>query len=265
MSKEVKNPPFISVITVVFNRKDDLELTLKNILSQNFHSFELIVIDGGSTDGTLDVLNKYSEHISFWVSEPDKGIYNAMNKGIKASKGEWINFMNAGDEYASDHIFNNILTSSQDCEILVGDTCIDYGNFTRILHSGDLNNLWQGAQFIHQSVFIKKTFQVKNLYNTTNQISADFEFFYRSFKSNARFVFIPSIVSIFRAHGISDQKRVSAVFANMRVVFNVDGFSVKVFLFYILHLIKQSSTLLVKALLPQFMITKIQLRIHDNS
>tara|TARA_B100000795_G_scaffold66780_1_gene45780 strand:- start:8388 stop:9194 length:807 start_codon:yes stop_codon:yes gene_type:complete len=267
MSNEVKESPLISVITVVFNRKNDLYETLQNIISQNHHSYEIIVIDGGSTDGTLDIINKYQDHISYWVSEPDKGIYDAMNKGIAAASGEWLNFMNAGDSYASNEIFNNIFYKNNhnaNYDLVIGNTDINYGNFTRNQPVGDLINIWKGAQFIHQSVFIKRSFQLSNLYNITNKISGDFEFFYNSYKSNANIIFTPYVVSIFRAHGVSDTKRVSAVFSNMMVVLGAEGFSLKILTFYFISMIKQIITLIVKKILPNSLITRIQLKIYDR-
>jgi glycosyltransferase involved in cell wall biosynthesis len=89
--------PKISIITVVYNAKSFLEETIESVLSQNFNNFEYIIIDGGSIDGTLDIIKKYQDRITLWVSEPDRGIYDAMNKGIKMAKGEFVCFINAGD------------------------------------------------------------------------------------------------------------------------------------------------------------------------
>ena len=267
MSKEVKESPLISVITVVFNSKNDLDQTLQNIISQNYSSFEIIVIDGCSTDGTLDVIEKYQDHISYWVSEPDKGIYDAMNKGIAAAKGEWLNFMNAGDSYVSNETLNDIFykhNHNKNYDLLIGDSIIDYGNFTRNERVGDLVNLWKGTQFRHQSAFIKKSFQISNLYNINNKISGDFEFFYNSFKSNANIKFTSCLVSIYSAHGVSDSKRVSAVFSNLMVVLDAEGFSLKIFVFYLISIAKQVITMMVKKVLPNSLITRIQLKIYDS-
>lgn len=267
MLNEAKESPLISVITVVFNRKNELEETLLNIISQNYNCYEIILIDGGSTDGTLDIINKYQDHISYWVSEPDKGIYDAMNKGIAAANGGWLNFMNAGDTYASNQIFNNIFykrNHNENYDLIIGNTDINYGNFTRNQPVGDLINIWKGAQFIHQSVFIKRSFQLSNLYNITNKISGDFEFFYNSYKSKANIKFTPYVVSIFRAYGVSDTKRVSAVFSNMMVVLRAEGFSLKILSFYFISMIKQIITLIVKKILPNSLITRIQLKIYDR-
>ena len=93
----------ISIITVVFNDKYGLEETILSVLSQTSENIEYIIIDGGSNDGTVDVIKKYEKSIDKWISEPDNGIYDAMNKGIALASGGFINFMNAGDVYASNN------------------------------------------------------------------------------------------------------------------------------------------------------------------
>ena len=87
----------LSIITINYNNSDGLQRTIESVLSQTWTDFEWIVIDGGSTDGSLDIIKKHASHFSFWCSEPDTGIYNAMNKGITHAKGEYLNFMNSGD------------------------------------------------------------------------------------------------------------------------------------------------------------------------
>lgn len=95
----MKNNPLISVVTVSYNAVGTIEQTLLSVINQTYPNIEYIIIDGGSTDGTVDIIKKYADEIVYWISEPDKGIYDAMNKGIKKANGEWINFINAGDSY----------------------------------------------------------------------------------------------------------------------------------------------------------------------
>ncbi len=102
------NGPLITVITAVFNARKTLEATIQSVLGQTYGSIEYIVIDGGSTDGTLEIIRKYEHDIGYWLSEPDKGVYDAMNKGILASTGSWLNFLNANDVFADQSTVEDI-------------------------------------------------------------------------------------------------------------------------------------------------------------
>lgn len=95
----------LSVITVVYNGEAFLEDTIKSIINQTYENIEYIVIDGASTDGTLNIIKKYEDKIDYWVSESDLGIYDAMNKGIDVASGEFINFLNAGDRFVDEHVW----------------------------------------------------------------------------------------------------------------------------------------------------------------
>ena len=111
----------LTIITVCFNIKDEIERTCQSIVNQTWQNFEWIVIDGGSTDGTVDILKKYSDRINILVSEPDKGIYNAMNKGIKLSHGEWLNFMNGGDRFTSNDVLKEVFSGKEySADVLYG-------------------------------------------------------------------------------------------------------------------------------------------------
>ena len=98
----------LSIITVNFNDAEGLERTIKSVVSQTFCDYEFIIIDGGSTDGSIEVINKYESYIDYWASEPDGGIYPGMNKGLRQAKGEYLNFMNGGDCYHSPDVLQNI-------------------------------------------------------------------------------------------------------------------------------------------------------------
>jgi len=101
--------PLITVVTVVRNGEKTLEETILNVTNQTYKNIEYIIVDGASTDGTLDIIKKYEDRIDYWISEPDKGIYDAMNKGIDLATGEWINFMNAGDVFCDYEVIKKII------------------------------------------------------------------------------------------------------------------------------------------------------------
>jgi len=109
-SSPISYLPLITVITVVLNGEKALEETIKSVISQTYPNVEYIIIDGGSTDGTLDIIKKYEDYIDYWVSEPDKGIYDAMNKGVDLTTGQWINFINAGDRFYDEDLIEEIFS-----------------------------------------------------------------------------------------------------------------------------------------------------------
>lgn len=131
--KKMKNNK-VSVITICWNCVGEIERTIKSVLDQTYPNIEFIVIDGASTDGTLDVIDRYKNDITIIVSEPDKGIYNAMNKGVKLATGRWCIFMNAGDKFVSDNVVSDMFVSNnpKDCtKVYYGNTTFAYENKTK--------------------------------------------------------------------------------------------------------------------------------------
>ncbi len=259
------NFPIISIITVVFNKTEGLERTLKSIAAQDLDNYELIVIDGGSDIETLNILNDYSSIITDLISEKDQGIYDAMNKGILKARGQWLNFMNAGDKYVSENTLSNIFEEnhSPNIDLLIGDTIIDYGDFRKESKVQSLDTIWKGARFIHQSVFINRKFQLENLYNIDNKIGGDFEFFYNSIKENANTKILNKFISIFEAGGISDQKRISSIYGNMKVVMSDEPSFLKG-LFYLNKILVEISKIIIKFCLPNSLVKKLQKNILNN-
>ena len=109
-----------SIITVNYNNKEGLRRTIESVIHQTFHDYEFIIIDGGSTDGSMDVLKEYDAQINYWVSEPDSGIYNAMNKGIAKAKGEYLNFMNSGDCFYTADVLEKVSLYNSNADFIVG-------------------------------------------------------------------------------------------------------------------------------------------------
>lgn len=145
---DAEHQPLISVITVVFNGESCLEKTILNVIEQIYPNVEYIIIDGGSTDGTLDIIRRYENQIDYWISEKDKGIYDAMNKGIMTSTGKWINFMNAGDAFYGQAVLEKIFTSNIDADLIYSDTMYT----TDIIFECDI----QQNKVIHQSLIYDK-------------------------------------------------------------------------------------------------------------
>src|SRR5688572_17840000 len=122
--------PLVSVITVSFNAASTIQRTIDSVLALTYPNIEYIIIDGGSTDDTLNLIKQYESQIDYWLSESDNGIYDGMNKGIGAATGEWINFMNCGDRFASAHSLNFFENIRADADIIYGKAIVEYPGIT---------------------------------------------------------------------------------------------------------------------------------------
>jgi len=173
--QSLSNKPLITIITVVYNGEDYLEQTIQSVINQTYDNVEYIIIDGGSTDGTLGIVRKYEHAIDYWMSEYDTGIYDAMNKGIVLSLGNWTNFMNVGDVFFNENVLLKLRKS------LFAD--IVYGNHSIYIDSLDEYEIinvegYKGRRnipFCHQAAFIKTKILKENLFNVGYKIAADFD------------------------------------------------------------------------------------------
>lgn len=191
-------PPRVSIITVVYNGMPAIEPTLQSIVDLAYERTEIIVIDGGSTDGTLDVIRKFSDRISFWESTPDKGIYDAMNKGIDRATGEWVNFMNSGDRFASGNALDFFkFESLNQVDIVYGDATIIYPGFETIYPTRPLSTMWKAMPFCHQATFARLELMKNYRFDTTFRLSADFEFVFRSYMAGKRFKKLDKLICLF--------------------------------------------------------------------
>ena len=177
-----KNKPTITVVTVVFNGRDFIEKTIQSVIKQTYHNIEYILIDGGSTDGTLDIIKKYEDKIDYWISEPDDGIYDAMNKGIANATGDWIYFINAGDSLYSVKTLENLKLDSlrSATDILYGnfniiDSQTGLGTFHNMQEIIDINFLLK-SNICHQAMIYRtKLFANFKGYEAMYQICADYD------------------------------------------------------------------------------------------
>lgn len=139
--------PLITIVTVVFNGEKFLEKTILSVINQAYDNIEYIIIDGGSTDGTIDIIKKYEHAIDYWVSEKDKGIYDAMNKGIDLATGEWINFMNAGDKLL-DLNQAKVFSKSNKLRAYCFPVLHAHSDDSKVLFKGHLTNPHQGIFYM---------------------------------------------------------------------------------------------------------------------
>ena len=215
--------PLITVITVVLNGQNSIQNTIENIRNQTYQHIELIVIDGGSQDQTIEIIQSLDSKIDHWISEKDSGIYDAMNKGINLARGKWLNFMNCGDKFYNEKVLTNIFETlyikPKVGPIIYGNQEVRYSTGkSRIAHAGIVDDLWKGSQFCHQSVFIPISYHKSHLYNLGFPIAADFEFFFNALRNGVKFEKIDIIISSIEAGGVSDTKRVEVIKSWWQVV-----------------------------------------------
>ncbi|MDR2723758.1 MAG: glycosyltransferase [Holosporaceae bacterium] len=213
MASTMKNNEILlSIITICYNQSD-IEETCESIVAQTFQNFEWIVVDGGSTDGTLQKLEKYKNRINIFISEKDRGRYHAMNKGIRLAKGKYLNFMNGGDSYFEKNSLEKTMNILQCCtkaksgpDVLYGGTNLIFSNNDRVVDPApQLSRKFFIANNInHQSSFIKKSlFEKYGYYNEQIKIFGDYESWLLFWKNRCKFKHMDLIVVNFKKDGIS--------------------------------------------------------------
>jgi len=209
----------ISVITVVRNEAEKLERTIRSVLDQDFKEIEFIIIDGDSSDNTTEVIKRHASRVYAWVSEPDEGPYDAMNKGISMASGEWILFLNAGDTFADPSILTRIfLQDHSGYDVIHGDKIVDYGPFSVLIRSRQIDAIREGMIFSHQSVFVRTKLLKSAGFQTIYPIGADYDLFYRLYSEGKRFRYYPEPVAQVEAWGISHRQMVQAAREQYKVL-----------------------------------------------
>lgn len=199
----------LSIITVNLNNLEGLKKTYESVVSQTFTDYEWLVIDGGSTDGSREFIEQHQDKFAYWCSERDKGIFNAMNKGIVRAKGEYLNFMNSGDCFACEETVAEVFGKNRTADILYGysfygsrdGTCCTTRLMKPTIKWYDLYSI----SFPHQSTFIRRTcFDIMGLYDEKCKIIADWKWFVVAILyKNASYEFLPFIIAICQYGGVS--------------------------------------------------------------
>ena len=201
-----------SIITVNYNNKDGLQRTIESVINQSFHDFEYIIVDGGSTDGSADVLKAYDKQITYWVSEPDHGIYHAMNKGILQAKGDYLNFMNSGDCFYNKNVLQKVANYGYDSDFIVGkdfhfNTKTEQGHVSIQPPRITMIHFFI-ATLDHQSSFIKRELFTNTQYNEKFQLVSDWIFFTEKIVKEKKSVyFIPDIICKREEGGLSERQK----------------------------------------------------------
>ena len=220
----INNKIKISIITVSYNSEKTIKDTIESIFLQDYTNIEYIVIDGGSTDGTLDIIKKYAHQISYYISEPDKGIYDAMNKGIKAATGDIIGILNSDDFYPNSFVINNVAKTfvRRSCDAVYGDLVYlkenDTSKIVRYWQAGEYSTskIKNGWMLPHPTFFVKKEmYERYGYYDTDLKSAADYEMILKLlYKHNINVFYIPMILVKMRMGGVSNSSLINRIKAN---------------------------------------------------
>lgn len=205
--KTSQNRPLISIVTIVYNGEAFIEKTIQSVIKQTYNNIEFIILDGASTDNTSKIVDSYSKYISKYISEPDNGIYFAMNKGLLVASGDWIIMLNAGDEFYSDYVLYNIFYNKiyGFFSMLFGKAIVYYEDikflrYSKFKYSDKLKLITLPS---HQSVFISKSIKDKYSYDTSLKLIAD-SIYLEAIIENEKIYEISDIVSKFELGGRSN-------------------------------------------------------------
>ena len=192
-----------SIITINYNNCEGLRRTIESVVNQTCHDFEYIIIDGGSTDGSVDVIKQYADQIDYWVSEPDKGIYNAMNKGVAVAKGEYCLFLNSGDSLHNNSALAKVFEQGFGADIICGTILTEGNHLLPSPKEVSLGFFYRGS-LNHPAAFIRREWLQRYPYDETLKIVSDRKFFIQALIiGGATYKGIPVIVSYFDGNGVS--------------------------------------------------------------
>lgn len=205
--------PKLSVITVCYEAAEEIGRTLRSVLEQRFSDYEYIFVDGGSRDGTVERIRAYEPRLKERcrgvgvISEPDKGIYDAMNKGIARARGEWVLMLNAGDALADPLVLEDLFSGKEySQDVIYGDAMLRdlYGGkeLFKPFPAMELSEMAQGLPFCHQAAFARRSLLQKYPFETRFSVSADYDQFLRAWMDGTEFLHIPRVVALFDCGGI---------------------------------------------------------------
>jgi glycosyltransferase involved in cell wall biosynthesis len=207
----IDDKPILSVITVVYNNVRDIERTMLSVLNQTYPNIEYIVVDGLSSDGTLLAIHKYKKRITKMISEKDEGIYDAMNKGLSMSTGDYVIFMNSGDEFYDKDTVTNVFASAEDADIYYGETemiTADGKSLGQRRHSAPEEFTWRsfkyGMSISHQAIYIKRS--LLELYDRQYELSADIDWILNAAKKATKIVNVHRYVAKYLVGGMSKSR-----------------------------------------------------------
>ncbi|MBA2587655.1 MAG: glycosyltransferase [Alphaproteobacteria bacterium] len=223
--------PKISVVTINYNMGDELAGTIESVLGQDYPNLEYIVIDGGSTDSSVEVIKRYPR-IDYWISERDKGRYYAMNKGVQAAAGEWVIFINSGDRFHDPAVVTDVFKAQNHAgtDLVYGHVLRRYPteDVERVIPAQELSTLPLRMPCSHQSLFARRTLLLEHPFSPHLSIAADHDFMLRAMLAGSQFKKVERTISIFATGGISDRQRFEALHQILDVLRRLDLLTVRV-------------------------------------
>jgi glycosyltransferase involved in cell wall biosynthesis len=208
--------PVLSVITIVYNNVKDIERSMLSVLNQSYPNLEYVVIDGGSTDGTKAIIEKYRHRLTTYRSEPDKGIYDAMNKGLALANGDYVLFMNSGDEIYDKETVTNVFQTKENADIYYGETEMyneQWQSLGQRRHRAPESFTWKsfkyGMSISHQAIYVKRT--LAEPYDLTYKYSADIDWIIKIAKKAHEIVNTRLYVAKYLVGGVSKQKHLASL------------------------------------------------------
>ncbi len=226
--------PKVTIITVVFNARSTLERTILSVKGLDYPHVEYLVVDGGSTDGTLDLIHQYREQINQWISEPDKGLYDAMNKGLCMATGDYVWFINAGDEVAAPEVLTRLFERSPGADIYYGDTMIVDLEGKEIGHrrlSPPEHLTWKdfskGMLVSHQSVLVAR--HLAGPYDLRYRFSADYDWVLSALKRARQVANSHMVLSRFLDGGLTKKNIIPGLKERLIIMMKNFGFFATIF------------------------------------
>ena len=248
-----QSSPKVFVVTVVFNDVKNLERTILSVLNQTYKNIEYIIIDGGSTDGTVEVIKKYADRLQYWVSESDKGMFDAMNKGVVRSTGGWVNILNSGDYFISTTIIEEIFRRDHQADILYGGFIGNFGGQAVICPANQDTSTyaWQGMQACHSAIFARAEIAKKFPYDIRYRHSSDGDFLARCVVAGCKFERLDKIIFRVGTLGNSTKNWLPCRLENLKIARTYfPGF--KTDLYHIKGIVRESSFRIFKAVTSIF-------------
>ena len=245
-----------TIIIVSLNTKKQFLKTINSVQKQKYKNYEIIIVDGLSKDGTIEEIKKIKKKNIRFIIEKDKGIYDAMNKGIKSSKGKWLIFMNSGDNFKNTNVLKKLSKKNFSHQnIIFGDTIINY-NFIKLYKEGKyFNNSTVMMPFCHQSTLVRAKLLKKNLFNLKYKLSSDFNFFLDAFNNKNMFLKYNGIISEVTAYGKSDLERQKVYRENIQIFLKKKFYSKVLFVICLKSI--EFIKILFKSILPSKLIKYI--------